>query len=142
MLSYSALAVTRTDADAYHQDRANADWGSATTGARDAALRRGQDFIAREYNTRWTSVFDNSDVPVEVKLAIYEAALMELRKPGTFSPTTTGQDAKMLVGVGSLRWERLGETKGSEALLPTIRHIDNLLMPVTSANVMAIGTVV
>jgi hypothetical protein len=45
--------VTVADADTYHTNRLNAAWGTATTPAKEAALRKATSYIDWKYVTRW-----------------------------------------------------------------------------------------
>lgn len=86
MLSFTDLAITVEDADAYHGDRLNTGWtGSDPT--KTAAIRRAQDALAGKYNSRWMVAFENDDAPTEVKYAIAQAALLEIQTPGVLSPS-------------------------------------------------------
>jgi hypothetical protein len=45
--------VEVTDADSYHSNRQNADWGVAVTAAKEAALRKATSYIDIKYSQRW-----------------------------------------------------------------------------------------
>lgn len=83
MLSFTDLAVTVAEADAYASARGWANW---TGSDKEAALRRGQDFIASAYNSRWATEWVNDEAPDAVKYAIIEAARRELVAPGSLNP--------------------------------------------------------
>ncbi|MFC3072353.1 DnaT-like ssDNA-binding protein [Shinella pollutisoli] len=104
MLSFTTLAVTLEEADAYATARAWANW-IGTDDAKTAALRRGQDFIASAYNSRWIDEWDNDHAPEEVKFSIIEAARRELVKPGSMSPDLKRGGKIKAVGAGSARVE-------------------------------------
>ena len=126
MLSYTVPAVTPAEAAAYISARDITGWPE-TEPAQIAALRRGQDHIAREYNNRWLSEFDNDDAPELVQFAVIEAALVEARNPGALSPTVKASDAKMLTGVGSITWTPISGPNGVEALRPRLLHVEAML---------------
>lgn len=125
-LSFTVAAVTAAEALTYINARAITGW-PATEAPQIAALRRGQDYIARDYNDQWTVEFENNDAPELVKFAIVEAALVEARNPGALSPTVTASDAKMLTGVGSISWTPIPGPKGVDALRPRLLHVEAML---------------
>jgi hypothetical protein len=126
MLSFTDPAVTPAEALDYVTARAIAGWPDAEP-AQVAALRRGQDWVAREFNDRWTVEFDNDDAPDLVMFAIIEAALVEAANPGALSPTVKAADAKMLTGVGSISWTPIPSPGGVEALRPRLLHVEAML---------------
>jgi hypothetical protein len=127
MLTYTSPAVTTTEAQAYVDARLLTGW-PATAPEQTAALRRGQDYIAREYNHRWLVSFTDATAPVEVKNAIVEAALSEARSPGVLSPTVTAATAKVLTEVKGIKWEPVGTfTNGVRAMKPTLTQVDAML---------------
>ena len=126
MLSFTDLAVTLAEASDYVSARALSGWPEGEP-AQQAALRRGQDHISREYNSRWLSEFDNNDAPELVRFAIIEAALVEARNPGALSPTVKASDAKMLTGVGSITWTPISGPGGVDALRPRLLHVEAML---------------
>lgn len=85
MLSYTQLAVTVAEADAYALARGWADWTGAEP-TKTSALRRGQDYIANLYNARWATTWANDEAPEGVKMAIFEASRRELVNPGSLMP--------------------------------------------------------
>ena len=125
-LSYTTLAITPAEALAYITARGITGWPE-TEPPQVAALRRGQDCLAREYNERWSIEFDNDDPPELVKFAIIEAAIVEARNPGALSPTVKASDAKMLTGVGSITWTPISGPNGVEALRPRLLHVEAML---------------
>lgn len=132
MLSYTTLAVTTVEAQAYVDARALSGWPADGT-AQSAALRRGQDYIAREYNGRWLDEFD--DAPDEVKFAIIEAALAEAGTPGILSPIVTPGREKVLVEVKGIRWEPIRKGGGVSDMKPVLTNVEALLSGlVTSGN--------
>lgn len=135
MLSYTAPAVTPAEASAYVADRALAGW-PADEPAQLAALRRGQDWAAREFNTRWAVEFDNDDAPDLARFAVIEAALVEARNPGSLAPTVRAADAKMLTGVGSISWTPIRGPSGVEAMRPRLMHVEAMLRPLLRSAAM------
>lgn len=107
MLSYTELAVTIAEADAYATSRAWTNWTGEPT-AKNAALRRGQDYIAGLYNGRWNVEFDDETAPELVQFAIIEAARRELVAPGGL-----GKHGGLIksVGAGSARVEFVDHAK-------------------------------
>jgi hypothetical protein len=126
VLSFTAPAVTPAEAAAYIAARALTGW-PADEPAQLAALRRGQDHIAREYNDRWAVHFENDDAPEVVQFAVIEAALVEARNPGSLAPTVKASDAKTLTGVGSIRWTPIKGAAGVDALRPRMLHVEAML---------------
>ena len=129
MLSFTSSAVTTSEAASYVDDRALAGW-PADEPAQMAALRRGQDHIAREYNGRWDEEWESDDAPDLVRFAIIEAAVVEARNPGSLSPAVKASEAKMLTGVGSISWSPIQGPAGVEALRPRLLHVEAMLAPV------------
>ena len=79
MLSYTVLAVTEAEADAYFALSNEAlNWD-------EGALMRGQRYVASTYNARWITPFDNAAAPDAVKHAIFEAARREADVPGSLA---------------------------------------------------------
>lgn len=108
MLSYTDLALDMAFADAYATTRGKTAWLEAEASpddAREAALRRGQDAIAGEYNSRWVDEWDNSEAPERVKMAVVEAAIRELANPGSMAPDQARGGRIKSVGAGSARVE-------------------------------------
>jgi hypothetical protein len=67
------------------------------------------------------------EVPVEVEHAAYEAALIELTKPGFFSRAFTPGEQKVLTEVKGIRWTVVGNATGRDATLPVATAVDALL---------------
>lgn len=130
MLSFTVLAVTAAEAAAYVAARALTGWPVAEAGQL-AALRRGQDYIAREYNGRWSVVFDDTDAPDVVKFAIIEAAIVEAVTPGALAPVVTPGQAKVLVEVKGIRWEPLRKGGGAGDMKPVLTAVQAMLAPYT-----------
>lgn len=93
---------SRAAADAYHAARGNADWTSMPDSDKDAALARALTWLDARYGDRFSgrpvgddvwpreNAFDSygraipdSEVPVRVEHALYEAALREGSTPGS-----------------------------------------------------------
>jgi hypothetical protein len=132
MLSFTAAAVAPADALAYIAARALTGWPEGEP-AQVAALRRGQDYIAREYNGRWLEEWENADAPELVRFAVIEAALVEARNPGALAPVVKATDAKMLTGAGSISWTPVPGPSGVDALRPRLLHVEAMLQPVLRA---------
>jgi hypothetical protein len=126
MLSFTDPAVTPSEALTYVTARALTGW-PADQPAQVAALRRGQDHIAREYNGRWLVDFETDDAPDLVQFAVIEAALVEARNPGSLAPTVKASDAKTLTGVGSITWTPIKGAAGVDALRPRLLHVEAML---------------
>ena len=125
MLSYTAPATSPAEATAYHAATGATGWPEDEAPQAQAILR-GQRYIAARFNSRWAVDFENDAAPDEVKYAIAEAALFEVRTPGGLAPTTTPATAKVLVGVNGLRWERIGGG-GSDGFVPRLAPVEGLL---------------
>lgn len=135
MLSMTTPAVTAAEATAYLAAAGATDWtedGKPSVWPEDAALQeqaimRGQRAIASRYNGRWSDDLD--PVPAPVTYAVIEAALIEAKTPGFFARTYTPSEAKVLVEVKGIRWERVG----GSGMTPTSTIVDSLLAPYLGA---------
>lgn len=117
MLSYTDLAVTVAEANTYAAARGYSDWvGNEEILA--AALRRGQDYIANEYNEYWNNVW--ATPPEVVKYAIIEAARQELVSPGILSPVTGPDDRKVLTEVKGIKWTLVGDSSEYKVEVPAV----------------------
>lgn len=129
MLSFTDPAVTVAEADAYAYARGYSAWGGDLA-AKTAVLRRGQDYIAATYNSRWLTDWPNDSAPAEVKYAITEAALREITTPGSLSPDyTPGKVLKRESAAGGpveFENEYFAAAEGA-APLPVFSVIDGLL---------------
>jgi hypothetical protein len=125
-LSLTTMAVTQGEVDAYASARGVADWTAATTGKTEA-MRRGQDYIAGRYNAKWSVSFDNAAAPTEVKYAIAEAAIRELRVPFSLTPDLTLGTANVLTGIDTIKWTPVKSDAKVDDLRPTLTAIDGLL---------------
>ena len=122
MLSMTIPAVTPSEATVYLDASGATGWPVETQQQAEAILRA-QRYIAARYNGRWTD--ELTPVPAPVTYAIIEAALIEARTPGFFARTYTPSEAKVLVEVRGVKWERVG---GSD-MTPTSTIVDSLLAP-------------
>lgn len=82
MISLTSPAVTASEASAYVASRGLTGWPE-TEADQIAALRRGQDYIAYEYNAVWAEEWNTP--PEAVTFAIIEAAIREAQAPGSLS---------------------------------------------------------
>jgi len=128
MLSYTELAVTLAEADAYAALRAWADWATGDDAARTAALHRSQDYIAATYNHLWAEEWDNDAAPDEVKYAIIEGARREKASAGSLQPDVTVGKIKTRVKVDAIDIS-YAQGIGAAAMRPDIPIIGNLLAP-------------
>lgn len=126
MLSYTAPAVTPTEAQAYITAAGSDGWPAAST-AQAQAIMRGQRYLAARFNGRWLTEWENDGAPDQVRFAIIEAALVEARAPGGLSPVSTPATDKVLVGAGKLTWERIGDASAPDAHVPRLVAVDGLL---------------
>lgn len=96
-----------------------------------AALNRASDYIKYHYVANFRSKF-NDTLP-EVELATYEAATIEFNDPHFFERRLTPSDAKVLVAVESIRWEKISANRTDQldqsALMPVSIKIENYLRP-------------
>lgn len=123
-LSLTTMAVTQAEVDAYAAARGVTAW--AGTGKTEA-MRRAQDYIAGRYNTKWAVDFDSATAPTEVKYAIAEAAIREIKVPFSLTPDLTLGTAKVLTGLDSLKWNPVKGDATVDDLRPTLTVIDGLL---------------
>lgn len=132
MLSYTQLAVTEDEAADY----------TGTAGIlvtlRGTDLMRGQRYIAARFNSRWRGSWPADEVPENVRLAIIEAAMVEVESPGSLSPVSTPATDKVLVGAGKLTWERVGDASAPDAYLPRLPTVEGLLASLVRCNVSGI----
>lgn len=132
MLSFTDPAVSVLEADAYASSRGWTNWtGSDAT--KEAALRRGQDYVAGLYNARWATRWDNDDAPEPVRFAIVEAARRELVAPGSLLPDVTPGTVKKSValsGAVSVTYAVGEDAAGS--MKPVLSVIDGLLVGLIS----------
>lgn len=127
MLSFTNPAVEVPEADAYAASRGWSNW-TGNDATKEAALRRGQDYVAGLYNARWLTRWDNDDAPEPVKFAIVEAARRELTAPGSLLPDVTPGSVKKSVAVSgavSVTYAVGNDVAGS--MRPVLTVIDGLL---------------
>ncbi len=133
MLSFETMAVTIVEADTYCAERGIADCTGDNT-AKAAALRRGQDYIAGAYNTRWITAFENASAPTVVKFAIIEAATREIKVPFSLTPDIVMGREKVLTKVGPMGWTPLKSESTAADLVPVLTSIRNLLRGTASVD--------
>jgi len=129
MLSYTDPAVTVLEADAYAALRGWTNW-TGLGPIKNAAIMRGQTYLAGLYNDRWATEWDNDDAPEAVKNAIIEAARRELVSPGSLSPDYVASRVvtRERKKVGPLEKElEYAEATGASSVRPDIAIIDQLL---------------
>jgi len=92
-------------------------------------LVRASDYIKYHYVVNFMPQYDDT-VP-EVELATYEAACIENTKPGFFERTYSPGEAKMLVAVDSIRWEKVTASRQEDldnnVMVPISTKIDMYL---------------
>lgn len=121
------MAVTELEATDYATARGLSDWTTAVSG-KPEALRRGQDYIAGVYNGRWATSFTDASAPTEVKYAICEAAIRELKVPFSLTPDIVLGREKVLTEIEGVKWSRLsGDAVKADDLRPTLTAINDLL---------------
>jgi hypothetical protein len=122
MLSYTEPAITTAEADAYIQQIGDAEWSAADEVTKNAAIIRGQRYIATAYNARWWPAWEDGDEVCEpVKNAVAEAARVELTSPGALSPIVPAGPQKVLTGVKGITWQIVNDGSGRRiAFLPTV----------------------
>lgn len=146
---------TTSGATAYHSDRGDTAWGEASEYDRMTALRRASQYLDTHYTFAGEAATSDqirewprsgvtyrgetlaSDVtPTAVEHAVYEAALREIKAPGSLAPdfTNSGAIKREKKGVGPLMKEIEYTTAGSAyAVKPVIAMIDGLLRPLLKA---------
>ena len=92
-----------------------------------AALVRATDYVTFHYVSRFAAGYDLTSPNVDE--AIYEAAKLELAKPGFFNKTFTPAEQKVLVQVDSIRRQPVGDMSGSVAAMPVSAKIEAMLRP-------------
>lgn len=129
MLSFTEPAVTSGEADTYATARGWADWTGNET-VKEAAIMRGQTYLAGLYNDRWATEWENDDAPEPVKYSIIEAARRELASPGSLSPDFVASRVvsreRKKVGPLEKELEYAGAT-GASSVRPQIAIIEQLL---------------
>ena len=97
----------------------------ANDAAAAASLQRASDYIRTRYVIRLGLEATDANV-IE---ATYVAAGYDIAAPGFWAKTFTAASAKVLVGVGDIKWEVVGGGTGSDTQLPTSPAIEALLVP-------------
>tara|TARA_B100001179_G_scaffold223739_1_gene201633 strand:- start:1876 stop:2298 length:423 start_codon:yes stop_codon:yes gene_type:complete len=115
------------------------------TSANLPALVRASDYIKYHYVANFRRGFDEN-VP-EVELATYEAACLENTTNGFFERTLNPSEAKVLIAVDSIRWEKVSanrlDTPDNSQLVPISTKIEMYLRPYmrfnSSVGLMSVG---
>ena len=93
------------------------------------ALVRASDYIKYHYVVNFVPGVADS-IP-EVELATYEAACLEALKPGVFSKQYTPSEAKILMQMDVLRWEKVAQsaldTPDQSPMVPVHTKVDSYL---------------
>ena len=109
MLSLTTPIVTPAEASSYIAARGYAGW-PADEPEQEAAILRGQAWLAVTYNGRWVEEWE--DAPEAVQFAVIEAALREARQPGS-------------LGADYVPAERItAESKGAGPLQKSVSYSD------------------
>jgi len=149
---YGTLAA----ADAYHLARGNSTW-TGTDGVKNIALLRGSEYIDQAFRSafpglkteqrdqlrEWprSDAYDiegnylpSDEVPDEVPIATYEAALRELVDPGSLLPDYDpgGQQKRVKVDVIEIEYSA---PHGAASSLPVVNAIRGILAPVLTGAV-------
>ena len=122
-MGYGTLSAWRAYATARGDNAPTA----ASDAIASAALLRGTDYIQFTYVPRFAAGYDSTAANVEA--ATYEAANKELTTPGFWSKVYTEAEAKVLVGLGDLRWQVIGTAKDARSMAPRSTKIEALLWP-------------
>ena len=107
----------------YASARGNAAPSSASDVDASAALQRANGYIAYFYVGHFVTTPGNDTVVA----AVYEAAQVELGKPGFFNKTYTPGEAKVLTEVKGIRWTVVGNAGADGAMTPTSTIIEAML---------------
>lgn len=75
------------------------------------------------------SAIGENVIPVRVVSASYEAALLELQKPGVLSRTFTPGEQKVLTEVKGIKWQVVAGTGGKQGSALVSTKIEGLLDP-------------
>lgn len=119
--------------------------GQDITDANTPALVRASDYIKYHYVANFKRGYDET-LP-EVELATYEAACIENATPAFFERTLNPSEAKVLVAVDSIRWEKVASSRldspDNSQLVPISTKIDMYLRPYmrfkSSAGMFSVG---
>lgn len=126
MLSFTEMAVTSQEAEAYAESR------GLTWADDEGALRRGQDYIAATYNSRWKDEWANEEAPEGVKFAIIEAAFREAAAPNSLLPDMKRGGKIKAVGAGSARVEFMDGAPAGTSFTKIDRLLNGLVKPASS----------
>lgn len=116
------LAEFRT----YAAARGNTKPTDAADADATAALVRASDHIRFAYVARFAAGYDETAPNVDA--ATYEAALLELAKPGFFSKTFTPGERKVLTEVKGIKWQVVGGS-GNGSASPVSTRVEDMLRP-------------
>ena len=141
MLSFVTSAVTISDADAYCAARGIGDW-TGDDASKTSALRRGQDYIAGKYNSKWLVSFDDATAPSVVKYAICEAAAREIKTPFCLTPDLVMGREKVLTEVKGIKWTPIKSDAKAQDMMPVISAIEGLLVGVAALGLLPAAFVV
>lgn len=152
-MSYGTLADSKT----YHAARGNTAWAAADDADLTISLLRGSEYIDGQFRRQFpgyktdlrsqvrewprNNAYDielnsiaNTEVPVEVEYATYEAALRELASPGSLMPDVTlGKQIKRAKVDGAVDVEYQGAI-GSHGMRPTLLVVQAILAPVLTGS--------
>jgi hypothetical protein len=121
---------TVADWQEYASARGNTAPSAADAGTASAALERASDYMRARYVLRLAEGYDETHA--DVIEATYIAASLELDTPGLFGGAYKPADAKVLTGVGELRWDRMPGSRTGD-LRPVVPGVEDLLAPLLSS---------
>lgn len=139
------------DADAYHLARGNAGW-TGETATKEAALRRGTDYLEGLYRARWSGrpaaigqalgwprayvcastgngYLPSDKIPVALVRACCECALRELESPGSLAPDFVPGEIVTSETVGPLSTDYATAPGSPVDPMPRLVAVDRLLAP-------------
>jgi len=82
---------------------------------------------------RWGNALDPNTVPTRVIEASYQAAYLEASTPGILTTTYTPGTNKVLTEVKGIKWQVVGDAKGTDAMVMISTAIEGLLGPLLVA---------
>lgn len=137
------------EADSYHADRGNADWASATEGAKEQALILATEYLDNRYYYRWKGykkreaqslewprswvydrngwLLDSTEIPSRLKDATSEAALRSLSE--ALMPDITRDNMVKRNKVGPITVEYRDEAPTTKQFVKVDRLLRGLLLP-------------